>query len=146
LPREAQVVGEVAEVAWVFVGQGAAKGFGFPRPDRLVVAGPCDFPGRCQVVGVDVEDIYCSSVGFQYGNGQAAQPDSFLEGLPGGIIFALQLPSSGGGEQGTGAVDVSLLPMRSKFENNFSIFLCVVIFEHQKGVFADCHVSYDLEL
>ena len=108
LPREAQVVGEVAQVGWVLVGSAVPKGFRFPCPHGLVVAGPGDFPWRTQVVGVDVEDIRCCAlawVGFQHGDGQAAQPHGFLDGLPGFPVFALQLALFGIREQGGVAVD-----------------------------------------
>ena len=57
LPREAQVVGEVAQIGRVFVGQAVPKRFGFPRPQCLVVRWPGNFPWRVQMVAVDVEGV-----------------------------------------------------------------------------------------
>lgn len=55
LAGEPQVKDEAAQIVRVLVRQTVAEGFGFPDPHGLVVAGPCDLPGRHQMVAFDVK-------------------------------------------------------------------------------------------
>ena len=89
LPREAQVVGEVALAVGVSVGRVGPERVGVvPTPTEGVV-GVDDLPGGVQVVAEDGVGVAAC---VDDGDGQVAQPDVFVLAVAVGVVFADQVP------------------------------------------------------